>query len=34
MWEAVAFPVKPWKVSRQDSVPPAPLRTSAAEKVP
>ena len=34
MWEAIAFPVNPWKVSRQESVPPARLRTSVALKVP
>jgi hypothetical protein len=34
MWDAVAFPVSPWKVSRQERVPPVPLRTSVAVKVP
>ena len=34
MWEAVALPVNPWNVSRQESVPPARLRTSVALNVP
>ena len=34
MWDAVAFPVKPWKLSRQESFPPEPLRTSPAVNVP
>ena len=33
-WDAVAFPVKLWKVSRQESFPPALLLTSPAVKVP
>ena len=34
MCDAVAFPVSPWKLRRQESLPPAPLRTSVALKVP
>ena len=34
MWEAIALPVNPWNVSRQESVPPARLRTSVALNVP
>ena len=34
MCDAVALPVSPWNVSRQEIFPPAPLRTSAAVNVP